>query len=189
MMICDPEDHNQNDGYNPMKVAVRMMDDGSTGANFTGENSLVKWNLISNFKSPCFTLVKRSSASTGSLLLVGNVLESSQRANSKTSLTKSAEAVAVEKLVIACRPFHKIPRDLAKIKNMAIPTRRMKSIGSFWRLLIHRWKELVKYKYSKCHLIRCLLYVLIASKIKTLDCRMLWSPTKDACLLPPCLQK
>jgi hypothetical protein len=59
---------------------------------------------------------------------------------------------------------------------MVIPTRRIESIGSFWCLLILRSKELANYKYSKCHLIRCLLYVQIASKIKTDDCRMLLSP-------------
>jgi hypothetical protein len=143
---------------------------------FTGGNSLDKWKLISNFKSPCFALVKRSSAPTGSLILIEDVFESSQWADSKTSLTNRSEAVDTEKLVIACRLFHKIPRDMAKIKNMVIPTRRIESIGSFWCLLILRSKELANYKYSKCHLIRCLLYVQIASKIKTDDCRMLLSP-------------
>jgi hypothetical protein len=65
------------------------------------------------------------------LILIEDVLESSQRADSKTSLTNRPEAVDVEKLVIACPLFHKIPQDMAKIKNMVIPTRRIESIGSF----------------------------------------------------------
>jgi hypothetical protein len=78
--------------------------------NFIGLNPLIKWNLSSNLKSPCFAHVNPISASRRSLLTFKNILRSSQWGDLRTSFGVSGEALVfkifVDGTIFTSSTFH-----------------------------------------------------------------------------------